>query len=84
MLHLGEPVGHLAEPLAQVAELARRVRRHRDAVVAGGDLVGGVARAASTGRTIRRERYQASSAGDEEAEHAGDREPPIRSTRRAG
>ena len=42
LLDLREARRHLPEPLAQMAELARRVLRDRDVVVAMRDRVGGV------------------------------------------
>ena len=73
-LDLGEPARHLAEALAQVAELAGRVLGHDDGVVPLGDLVG-------RGRELQHRPHDAArevprkQAGGEEAEQAGDREP---------
>ena len=73
-LDLGEPPRHLAEALAQVAELARRILGHRDGVVPLGDLVGG-------GRELQHRPHDAprevpgKEPGGEQAEQAGDREP---------
>ena len=56
-LRLHQPLRHLPEAVGEMADLARGAARHRDVVVAAGDLVGGVARApAAAGRDAARRR----------------------------
>ena len=75
LLDLGEPLRHLAEPLAAVAELARRVLRHRDGVVAARDLVGRVGELQHRPHDAAREVARRAAPATSEAEQAGEREP---------
>ena len=73
-LRLHQPLGHLVEPLGEVADLARRAPRQLDVVAPGRDLVGRVRqreqRPHEPARHVPRERD-----GDEQPERERDREP---------
>ncbi len=67
-------MSHLAEPLRQVTELARGVRRHPNVVVAGGDIVRGPRQLQDRAHDPARE-VPGEQPGHGEPEQPGEREP---------